>query len=588
MSVSLETMGLSRTLCALWFAVSVPAHAQDEQVAGDSVARVPEGSLWDYVEPGTGTVPTPEGLAASEELAAEHFAAHRYLGIGPVPGEPDVRVYVDPLGALTDAGASEKSLDPAEFDIPIVMNSEVEKWMGYFLGRGKPYYQRYLNRSGRYAALQWAILVEEGLPKDLLYLSMIESGFNTQARSHAAAVGLWQFIAPTGRRYGLRIDYWVDERQDPELATRAAAAYLKDLYEQFGDWYLAWSAYNAGPSRVIRASKATGSKDFWRLSSKLPSETRNYVPKLLAAAVIGKHPERYGFVVEPEPPLVYDTSEVSGAVTLDVLARCAGVEVSDLEALNPALLRGSTPPDGTTQVRLPPGTAKTFQAALAKVPISERATYTRHRVAPGESLGSIAQHYGVEVNRIAMFNRIKDPDRIYVGMELVIPMVGQLPEEAAQPVTQHTVSKGENLSGIAHRYGVSASDLVSWNGLGDPDSIRAGQVLTVRGGKAEQRVALSYKVRRGDTLSEIAEEHGVSVEGLLSWNDLRDAGSLQVGQVLQIYTSSRGWRSYTVQAGDNLALIARRYGVSVSDLRDWNELQSSVIYPGQTLRIGRP
>ena len=200
-------------------------------------------------------------------------------------------------------------------------------------------------------------------------------------------------------------------------------------------------------------------------------------------------------------------------------------------------------------------------------------------------MGSSRSCYGVEVSAITGFNKIANPDRIYVGMELVIPLHGQVPPEVAAPVTQHTVSAGENLSGIAHRYSVSTDDLVSWNQLANPDAIRVGQVLAIRGGKAEKRVALTYEVKRGDTISEIAKDHGVSASDLMSWNSIENARSIQVGQSLQIYTSARGWRSYTVQAGDNLGTIARRHGVSVAEIQEWNDLSSTVIHPGQTLRI---
>jgi len=574
-------------LLGLLLSLGSVASAEDPGSAGDAPARVPEGSLWDYVEPVTGTVPTPEGLAASEELAEEHYAALRYLGFGVVPVEPDLAIYLDPVDALTGKGQAPAGLDLEDFDIPVVLNPEVEKWMGYFLGRGRSYFGRYLNRSGRYVPLQHRVLEEAGLPRDLIYLSMIESGFSTQARSHASAVGLWQFIASTGRRYGLRIDYWADERRDPELASRAAAAFLGDLYEQYGDWYLAWAAYNGGPGRVTRTAKELGTEDFWEITraGRLPAETRNYVPKLLAAAIIGKDPERYGFEVVLEPELVYDMAEVEGSVTFDVLARCAGTSVEEMQRLNPALLRGATPPDGTTELRVPAGTAATFSRRLADIPADQRVSYRRHRVQRGESLGAIARRYGVSTHAIASFNRISNPDRIYVGMELVIPLAGQVPPQPETTVTRHTVAAGETLTGIAHRHGVSPEELASNNGLSDPDHLRPGQVLTVRGGKPQARVALSVQVERGDTLSQIAEEHGVTTAELMSWNDIDDPRSLQPGQVLQVYTSARQWRSYTVQAGDSLGAIARRHGVSVSQLQEWNGLTSTTIYPGQTLRI---
>jgi membrane-bound lytic murein transglycosylase D len=333
-----------------------------------------------------------------------------------------------------------------------------------------------------------AALAEAGLPQDTLYLAMIESGFSPHAKSTASAVGLWQFIAPTGRGYGLRIDYWVDERRDPEAATAAATAMLSDLYRLFGDWPLAWSAYNAGTGRVRAAVRKQGTDDYWELVrlKALPPETRNYVPKLMAAAIIGKHPERYGFTnITPRAPLVYDTVEVEGSVTLDVIARCAGVDQAAVVTLNPALLRGATPPQSTTRVHIPVGTTAAFQAAIVQVPAAERVTYRKHRVQSGESLGSIAARYGVGVDALVEFNRIPNPNRISVGMEVVVPLplpglgAGTLKANATGVPMKVEVRTGDNLGMIARRHGVSVENLVAWNHVENPDQLKVGQVLLV-------------------------------------------------------------------------------------------------------------
>jgi len=265
-----------------------------------------------------------------------------------------------------------------------------------------------------------AELEKAGMPRDVLYLSMIESGFNPYAYSSAAAAGLWQFIPTTGQYYGLDVDWWVDERRDPEMATKAAVKMLGELYAQFGDWHLAFAAYNTGPGRVkrlVEAAKAAGRPaTYWDFLERkeLHPETAGYVPKIIAAAILGHHPERYGFTVNPAPALEYDTVNVAGAVDLAVLAECAGVDEDTFRTLNPIFRRYATP-EGTSVIRLPKGTAERFEEALAKVPPSERLQLVKHMVRRGETLSIIAGRYGVSSTELARVNGLRNPNQIEVG-----------------------------------------------------------------------------------------------------------------------------------------------------------------------------
>ncbi len=555
------------------------------------------GSIWSEIERESGVQLDPEVAAASRALALERFSEERFLGTGGVGKEPEWGVYLDPVKALEDDPLKLATVVPAEFDIPVVVNPQVEKWMRYFLGRGKGHFQRYLGRRGRYEEMIHGQLREADMPLDLLFLSMMESGFSNTARSYASAVGLWQFMSPTGRAYGLRIDYWTDERTDPEKSTAAAIKYLRDLHELQGDWYLAWASYNAGPGRVSSACRKHGTRNFWVVAEQetLAVETRNYVPKILAAAILGKHPERYGFEFEAQDPLVYDSVTVKGAYSVDVLARLSGSDTETLTRLNPALLRGATPPNGETVVRIPVGSKDRFAKALVELPEQEAVSFKRHKVRKGESLGTISTAYGVDVDTLVRLNKIRDANHIYPGMELVIPVdpnmvipevKGAAPTKAATKTT-HTVRSGETLAAIATAYGISIEQLVRDNNLGNADHIEVGQKLKIVGGSPQSTKKLSYTVKRGDTLSEIAQEFGVTTAQVMEWNGLKSATAIQPGQTLKLYGASHQWSEYTVKPGDSLGLIAQSNGCSVSDLKSWNNLSGSTIHPGQTLRIKR-
>jgi len=589
----------------------------------------PEG-IWHWVGQMEGEIPTPEQVEAMEEVA-ERDAMERTLtddlSADPIP----TTFYTDPVRSLRPDPLYLDRVDPSEFDIPVEVNPWVEKWVRYFTTDGRKHYARWLSRSTSVRPYMYEQLEKAGLPRDLVYLSMIESGYNAQAYSHAGAAGMWQFIESTGKLYKLRVDYWVDERRDIEESTRAAIDLLADLHEMFdGNWYFAWAAYNGGPGRIRKASQSAGTQNFWTIAdgAYLHTETDNYIPKIIAAAIIGHHPERYGFTdIEYQPAVEYDVAHVSGTVELDTLARCSGTTVERLRELNPSLRRFSTPPEGF-DLKIPAGTQQQFVAALAEAPREVRSTtaVARHTVRRGETLSTIANKYNVGVTELSRANDLRNVNKIYVGMSLVIPGHGETvaeatpaerkapepstPPKATTPKTQaryHTVVRGDTLSEIATRYGASVTQVKSWNGLSG-STIVPGQKLAVNsaasGGKGStsstassgsgtSTAASKYTVRKGDTLSTIASRYGVSTSDLQKWNGISNPSSIYAGQVLVVKggsassggSSSSGWTSYTVKSGDSLGAIASRYHCSVTELKSWNGLKSTVIQPGQKLKI---
>lgn len=627
-----------------WLLPVVGSAAEGSEVAAGS-PEAPREGVWAWVERLDGEDPAAEVVAAAE--ASDEDLRERSLQAEPFGLDVPDDFYRNPERALLGDPLHLEKIDLAEFDIPIEVNAHVERWMRILLGPSRKHMERWLERKSKFEPIIRAELTKAKLPQDLIYLSMIESGFNPNAYSHAAAAGLWQFIQPTARMYGLDVDFWIDERRDPEKATVAAAKMLGELNRRFGHWYLAFAAYNTGPARVARnvdRLEAEGQPgDFWTMLDRdmLHPETSGYVPKIVAAAIIGKHPERYGFTaLEPEPPFVYDTVVLDHAVDLEVLAECAGVDLETLKTLNPALRRYAVP-EGGSEVRLPQGSLAAFQEAYAKVPPEERRRVVVHAVRKGESLGSIATKYGVSLAAVASANGIRNVNQIAVGQQLVIPLSGSAraaevaesamsvrrvdtprpdaapAEPAAEPAkaepskvdrpATHTVRAGDSLSAIGVRYDVSMSDLIAWNGLRDADAIQVGQTLKLSGGggatagsaepAAEPAKVVKHTVRSGDTLSEIAERYGVSMAAVQKSNGIRNAGDIQIGQVLRIEGAAKAssggsapsgtseWATHTVRGGESLGLIAERYGVSIADLKAWNGLRSSTIYPGDRLKI---
>lgn len=603
----------------------------------------PDG-VWEWVERMEAPA-TPEQAEAIREVREEEVAEAAVIEDELTALPPPAEFYADPEAAVTPDRLFLEQLDPREFDIPIDVNDSVRKWMEYFTGPRRDTFALWLARGGRYQPMMRRQLAEAGLPQDLVYLSMIESGYNTLARSHASAVGLWQFIPGTARDYDLRMDWWVDERQDPAHALGAAITYLSRLHREFGDWRLAWAGYNTGEGRVRSVVKAHGTRDFWELAEKDAwfSETENYVPKIMAAAIIAKHPERYGFTdIDPWKELAYDVVSVDGAVDLEVLAKCAGITVEDLRALNPALQRFATPPRGY-DVHVPAGREQAFIAELASVPARERLSVPVHVVRRDETLSVIARRYKSSVDDIQSANGLASADLIEVGMALVIPggvekgrrivlaeaiptassgrarasdavakieeirpgSVGvrasrplppkaepAAPEPAEPAQITHQVREGEFLSKIAQQYGVSLAALKAVNGL-KSDVIVPGKVLKIpaSAGSAPSAPPSSstpktHTVARGETLSRIARAAGVDLAQLQEWNGIDDPSHIEVGQKLSVAGYAPGiWKEYAVVGGDNLTLIAKRYGCTVAEIVDWNRLKTEVIQPGQVLKI---
>lgn len=318
-----------------------------------------------------------------------------------------------------------------QFSKEVIDNPKVRYFVRYYSTTGKTRFQEILGRSGRYMPMIAKVLNQEGLPEELGYLALLESEFVVNSTSRNGAVGLWQFIATTARRYGLRIDEWVDERRDPVKSTRAAAAYLKDLHDYYGRWYLATAAYNAGPGNVDKALQQSGAKDFWHIKPKaqLTEETRNFVPKFVAISLIAMNPSQYGLNdVRYAAPLDYEEVELKTPMKLAALAQSAEIEIQDLKSLNPALLRDTTPPgDNGFHIKLPVGKASVLLAkAMEKTPPEKDAEPTRvvtHEVKKGETLFSIARSYGLNVSAVMEFNGLTTT-RLLIGQKLRILLEG--------------------------------------------------------------------------------------------------------------------------------------------------------------------
>lgn len=396
--------------------------------------------------------------------------------------------------------------DNSRYDFPITMNSKVEGWIDYFTGRGREHMERYLARSSRYLPLMKQTLKKAGIPEDLVYLALIESGFNLRAKSRARAVGPWQFMKATGKRYGLRVDAWVDERRDPVKSTEAAASYLKDLYLMFESWYLAASAYNAGEYKVLRAIDETKTNNYWRIcqTRMLRRETKDYVPKLIAAAIIGKNAKKYGFEdIVYEEPMTFDTVIVNYAVKLKEVAKNVNVSEDDLLDLNPAFVKGMIPPaGGSYTLRIPVGKRLLVERTLANETGKAESNDlpNQYTVKKGETLASIARKYGMRVNELANLNNLSPKEKISGGSILLVPLkekktiqrkLSQIAPRTSPPEATrssdpsfviHTVKAGESLWSISENYNVTVQNIFRWNHL-KKNSIHPGKKLKIKNTK---------------------------------------------------------------------------------------------------------
>ena len=380
-------------------------------------------------------------------------------------------------GLAPTADASTKAKVEAQLrqthsDLPLMMTDQVAGYITYFSGHGRGVFERAYARSGRYRDMIISTLKEEGVPQDLIFLAQAESGFHPLAVSRVGARGIWQFMASRGRGYGLHHNMWVDDRQDPEKSTRAAARHLKDLYNQFGDWYLAMAAYNSGPGTVQAAVKRTGYADFWELYNRnvLPKETKNYVPIILAVTIMTKNPSQYGLDdVVMEKPAEYDTVKIDYPVDLRLVAECVNSTISDLQDLNPSLLRLTTPREGKFDLRIPIGTKDQYETAIASIPPDMRLWWRYHTVHPGDTLASLARTYHTTVKSISVANHL-DGGELDTDAKLVIPVApGKHPTSDtatyARRITRYKVHKGDTVETVADNFGISPLQLRRWNGI---------------------------------------------------------------------------------------------------------------------------
>jgi membrane-bound lytic murein transglycosylase D len=439
-----------------------------------------------------------------------------------------------------------------QYDFPVEYNDEVINCIVYFQTLAREPFETFIRRSGRYLPMMKEVVASYGLPTDLAYLPLIESGFNNRAYSYAHASGPWQFIASTGRRYGLDRTNWVDERRDFEKSTHAACMYLRDLYRMFSSWPLALASYNGGEGRVARQIARQKTTDFWKL--KLRDQTENYVPLFMAALMIAKDPVTFGFHVEPDPPLKFDWVATDKTLELKEISRALGCGVSALEDLNPELRRGVTPPKVKPyRLRVPSGYASVFAANYPQLAESKQTEWVQHVVRRGETLSDIAKQYGVSVTTLARRNNLGPKRRLQVGQSLVIPGSGSMladtdeqntgretksaPRRSSPGDENYTVRRGETLWDLAKRFGTTTSAIRRSNSMGATEQLLAGQTITIPGrgqSKGTSESGFWYTVRRGDTLSDLAAKFGVGLRQLLTLNGNIDPHSIRAGQRIRV------------------------------------------------------
>jgi membrane-bound lytic murein transglycosylase D len=413
----------------------------------------------------------------------------------PVDIANDVTFPVDP----TVKAQAIAELKTTQSDLPLVINDPVAGFISYFSSKGRGTLMRSLERAGRYHAMISRVLAEEGVPQDLIYQAVAESGFQPQAvNGRSGAGGMWQFM-PSGD-YGLSRNGWFDERFDPEKSTHAYARYMKGLYDQLGDWYLAMAAYDWGPGNVQKAVQRTGYADFWELyrRNSLPQETKNYVPIIIAAAIMAKNPEQYGLqTLAPDPPLLIDTVTTDYGVDLRLVSDLVEAPVQEITDLNPSLLRMSTPADVPFELHLPAGTKDLYQKRISEIPVDKRNQWRFHKVVAGEALQTIARDYHVTPAEIVFVNQLEAGDDLSTTDSLIIPVPA--PSSSRSRLTLYRVEHGDTLVTLADRFNVTVQQLRRWNHLSaarlEPGRrlYVAEPALVTRSGSSRHRVSAATK-----------------------------------------------------------------------------------------------
>ncbi len=518
----------------------------------------------------------------------------------PAPTRSDLAPLPLPQGISAD-----------DFDISLGFNGRVAFWLDYYQKYGDTF-AKWLGRMSRYEPFIRKQLTSAGLPSDLIYLALIESGFSPNATSHARAVGIWQFMAETARMQGMEVSTYVDERRDPIRATEAAVRHLRGLYRELGSWYLAAAAYNSGEGRVTRAldTLAGGARGadslFWQIAPALPGETRDYVPQFVAAAILGKYPDRFGLTAASPGPDDFDVIRVDQPTDLAVIARAARTDADVIRRLNAQYYLGVTPPGRTVSVRVPAGTAARVRARLADMSRRERVHNLRYTASSGDTPKAVAQRFGVSLSAFRKANHLtKKTRRLAQGRELIIPLAPPASLARAEPAKAKSRARDDEsgaredrpapadssaapaarAEGRLSTRDVPASSERESRGAaaaraGDPDeSGTAGKSARKPSGRTA-----TYVVRPGDTLSGIARAHGLTVARLRALNGLSRRSIIRPGQRLVLQRSRP--KVYTVRAGDTLWSIAQDHGVSVERLRAWNELAAdAVLRPGDALAL---
>jgi membrane-bound lytic murein transglycosylase D len=514
-----------------------------------------------------------------------------------VPPEPE-DLLLEELSALDKTGTWEKGIPEkyitakpeVVYNFPITVNKQVEFYLNVFQNRQRNYFKKWLARSGKYVPGIHRELKKAGLPEDLAYLAMIESGFNPSAYSHAHAAGLWQFIKGTGRHYGLRIDTWVDERRNPEKATLAAIAYLNTLHNEFGDWYLAVAAYNAGEGKIARAIKRYKTRDFWELAQHkyLRIETKRYVPKLIAAIMIAREPAKYGFTdIDYQSPVVYDVVKVPSRTDLAAVAAAANTKVKTIHKLNNELRKNQTPPNLSDYlIRVPRGSRKLVADNLKRLHPVITTDYKTHTVRKGDTLSRICRAYDLNKKTLLKANNLHSA-KLNKGQRLRIPYrttryvllkkgetLSKRYASAGKnnPLILHQLKRGETLSKISKQYNVPVDIIMQWNDITNVRKIKAGQHL-----------ALYVEGDQKNIIQVVASSKGIKVKQRKKSQFITLADSKKRKPAGQTVETQLTW--YKVQNGDSIWTIARKFQVSARDIKNWNQLPSNMIHPGKRLVV---
>ena len=496
------------------------------------------------------------------------------------------------LTGMWNGADAPMSLDPTldtTFEFPVVFNKQVHMYLEFFQKGFRNQFAEWLRRSAVYVPMMEAALSEAGLPRDLVYLAMIESGYNPFACSRSNAVGIWQFMEGTGQQYNLTIDRYLDERRDPEKSTQAAVAFLSDLYKEFGDWHLAVAAYNGGPNKIRIGLNKYKVDNFWDLAEQdyLALETKRYVPKLIAALIIARQPEKFGFAgLEPLSPPKFDLLTTPPGMGLDAIALLTNSPKETIKKLNPQLRQDRVPLNTSGyEVKVPANTAALAMKNMPRLHSTVTTAYKTHKIRKGDSLASIAANYDINRTTLLKANNLRS-GKLNTGQNLRIPYntvsYQLLPENIAKAraagndgLVMHRVKSGETLSRVATLYGVSPETIMAWNNIKNPRSLLVGTQLALY---LDNREAAAPAARVEHIAMEKTAAPGKSDRMLVLKADKRKIHITET-------SAAEALASYQVQNGDTLYSISQKVNISTSEIKKWNNLKSDTIIPGDVLKL---